>query len=97
MSLSQQTVDILLDLVEIKISYMDVADREDARDLQAPPRPPPRRLLNPPHPGTRIPRATAGRSEIAAYQRATAGNSLRSTLCHSWRATHGYVATSAIE
>ena len=24
---------MLLDLVEIKISYMDVADREDARDL----------------------------------------------------------------
>jgi hypothetical protein len=35
MSLSKQTVDMLLDLVEIKISYMDVADREDARDLQA--------------------------------------------------------------
>jgi len=24
---------MLLDLVEIKISYMDIADREDARDL----------------------------------------------------------------
>ena len=35
MSLSRQTVDILLDLVEIKISYMDIADRDDARDLQA--------------------------------------------------------------
>jgi hypothetical protein len=35
MSLSKQTVDMLLDLVEIKISYMDVADRDDARDLQA--------------------------------------------------------------
>ena len=35
MSLSKRTVEILLDLVEIKISYMDVADREDARDLQA--------------------------------------------------------------
>jgi hypothetical protein len=35
MSLSKQTVEMLLDLVEIKISYMDVADREDARDLQA--------------------------------------------------------------
>jgi hypothetical protein len=35
MSLSKQTVAMLLDLVEIKISYMDVADREDARDLQA--------------------------------------------------------------
>ncbi|HXZ01802.1 MAG TPA: hypothetical protein VEI03_17545 [Stellaceae bacterium] len=35
MSLSKRTIEILLDLVEIKISYMDVADREDARDLQA--------------------------------------------------------------
>jgi hypothetical protein len=34
MSLSKQTINMLLDLVEIKISYMDVADREDARDLQ---------------------------------------------------------------
>lgn len=33
MSLSKRSVDMLLDLVEIKISYMDVADREDARDL----------------------------------------------------------------
>jgi hypothetical protein len=35
MSLSKRTIEMLLDLVEIKISYMDVADREDARDLQA--------------------------------------------------------------
>ena len=34
MSLSKRTVEMLLDLVEIKISYMDIADREDARDLQ---------------------------------------------------------------
>jgi hypothetical protein len=34
-SLSKRTIEMLLDLVEIKISYMDVADREDARDLQA--------------------------------------------------------------
>lgn len=34
MSLSKRSVEMLLDLVEIKISYMDVADREDARDLQ---------------------------------------------------------------
>jgi hypothetical protein len=34
MSLSKQTVAMLLDLVEIKISYMDIADREDARNLQ---------------------------------------------------------------
>jgi hypothetical protein len=33
MSLSRRSVEMLLDLVEIKISYMDVADREDARDL----------------------------------------------------------------
>ena len=33
MTLSKRSVDMLLDLVEIKISYMDVADREDARDL----------------------------------------------------------------
>lgn len=35
MSLSKQTIGMLLDLVEIKISCMDIADREDARDLQA--------------------------------------------------------------
>jgi hypothetical protein len=34
MSLSKRTIEMLIDLVEIKISYMDVADREDARDLQ---------------------------------------------------------------
>lgn len=34
MALSKRTVEMLLDLIEIKISYMDVADREDARDLQ---------------------------------------------------------------
>jgi hypothetical protein len=34
MSLSRNTIAMLLDLVEIKISYMDVADRDDARDLQ---------------------------------------------------------------
>jgi hypothetical protein len=33
MSLSRRSVEMLLDLVEIKISYMDVADRDDARDL----------------------------------------------------------------
>ena len=33
MSLSKRSVEMLLDLVEIKISYMDVADREDAHDL----------------------------------------------------------------
>ena len=33
MSLSRRSVDMLLDLVEIKISYLDVADREDAQDL----------------------------------------------------------------
>lgn len=34
MSLSRRSIEILLDLVEIKISYMDVADRDDARDMQ---------------------------------------------------------------
>ena len=34
MSLSKRSIEILLDLVEIKISYMDISDREDARDLQ---------------------------------------------------------------
>jgi hypothetical protein len=33
MSLSRRSIEMLVDLVEIKISYMDVADREDARDL----------------------------------------------------------------
>ena len=35
MSLSKRSAEMLLDLVEIKISYMDVADRDDARDLVA--------------------------------------------------------------
>jgi hypothetical protein len=34
MSLSRRSIEILLDLVEIKLSYMDISDREDARDLQ---------------------------------------------------------------
>lgn len=34
MGLSKRSVEMLLDLVEIKISFMDVSDREDARDLQ---------------------------------------------------------------
>ena len=34
MNLSKRSVEMLLDLVEIKLSYMDISDREDARDLQ---------------------------------------------------------------
>lgn len=34
MSLSKRSVEMLLDLVEIKLSYMDISDREDARDVQ---------------------------------------------------------------
>ena len=34
MSLSKRSVEMLLDLVEIKLSYMDISDREDQRDLQ---------------------------------------------------------------
>jgi hypothetical protein len=34
MSLSKRSVEMLLDLIEIKLSYMDISDREDARDLQ---------------------------------------------------------------
>lgn len=34
MNLSKRSIEMLLDLVEIKISYMDISDREDARDLQ---------------------------------------------------------------
>ncbi len=34
MSLSKRSVEMLLDLVEIKLSYMDISDREDARDMQ---------------------------------------------------------------
>ena len=34
MNLSKRSIETLLDLVEIKISYMDVQDREDARELQ---------------------------------------------------------------
>src|SRR6185436_19324705 len=39
--------------------------------------------------GTAIPRTTAGRAPMVSYQRFTAGNSFRSTRCHSWRATQG--------
>jgi len=39
--------------------------------------------------GTFIPFFTAGRAEIASNQRLTPEKSLRSVLCHSWRATHG--------
>ena len=34
MSLSKRSIEMLLDLVEIKMSYMDISDREDARDMQ---------------------------------------------------------------
>ena len=34
MGLSKRSVEMLLDLVEIKISFMDVSDREDARDME---------------------------------------------------------------
>jgi hypothetical protein len=34
MSLSKQSIETLLDLVEIKISYMDVFDRDDAKELR---------------------------------------------------------------
>jgi len=33
MRLSRRTIEMLLDLVDIRISSMDVLDREDARDL----------------------------------------------------------------
>ena len=33
MSLSKQTIETLLDLVEIKLGCMEVYDREDAREL----------------------------------------------------------------
>jgi hypothetical protein len=31
MSLSKRSIEMLLDLVEIKLSYMDISDREDAQ------------------------------------------------------------------
>jgi hypothetical protein len=34
MNLSKRSIEMLLDLVEIKLSYMDISDREDARDVQ---------------------------------------------------------------
>ena len=34
MALSRQSVETLIDLVEIKISYMDVLDRDDAKELR---------------------------------------------------------------
>ena len=33
MSISKNTVETLLDLVEVKLSYMQVSDREDRREL----------------------------------------------------------------
>mgnify|MGYP007025802697 CR=1 FL=1 len=33
MSISERTVETLLDLVEVKLSYMQVSDREDQREL----------------------------------------------------------------
>lgn len=33
MSISKRTVETLLDLVEVKLSYMQVNDREDQREL----------------------------------------------------------------
>ena len=35
MSLSKQSIETLLDLVEIKLGCMEVYDREDARELNA--------------------------------------------------------------
>jgi len=32
--LSKRSIEVLLDLVEIKLSYMDISDREDARDVE---------------------------------------------------------------
>ena len=34
MALSKQSLETLMDLVEIKISYMDVLDRDDAKQLR---------------------------------------------------------------
>jgi hypothetical protein len=34
MALSKQSIETLIDLVEIKISYMDVLDRDDAKELR---------------------------------------------------------------
>lgn len=33
MSISKRTVETLLDLVEVKLSYMQVSDREDQREM----------------------------------------------------------------
>jgi hypothetical protein len=35
MALSKQSLETLIDLVEIKISYMDVLDRDDAKELRS--------------------------------------------------------------
>jgi len=34
MGLSRRSIEVLLDLVEIKLSYMDISDREDVRDMK---------------------------------------------------------------
>ncbi len=35
MALSKQAIETLIDLVEIKISYMDILDRDDAKEAHA--------------------------------------------------------------
>ena len=81
MSLSNQSIESLLDLLDIKISQMDVFDRDDARELRqlerardelaalAPGlcRPVPARMIPPPRVGL------SGRPGAALYRQASPG------------------------
>lgn len=68
MSLSKPSIEMLLDLVEIKLSYMDISDREDARDLQVLERcrEELRALERPPHAAALGERRRVGRPPAAA-------------------------------
>ncbi len=67
MNLSKRSIEMLLDLVEIKLSYMDISDREDARDLQVLERAREelRALDRPPHAGALSERRRVGRPPAA--------------------------------
>lgn len=70
MALSKQSIDTLMDLVEIKISYMDVLDRDDAKQL---------RILERCREELRAANATAG-AELVPFVRAQRRVALRHDL-----------------
>jgi hypothetical protein len=70
MALSKQSIETLMDLVEIKISYMDVLDRDDAKQL---------RILERCREELRVAGATAG-AELVPFVRAQRRAALRHDL-----------------